>query len=75
MKKVFLDTNIIADLFLKREPFCNNALKLFTLAYYKKIKLYVCSMSYATLVYLCRKMEKEQRSLLFKKDHYRCNAC
>ncbi len=67
MKKVFLDTNIIADLFFKREPFCNNALRLFTLAYHKKIKLYICSMSYATLAYLCRKIEKEQRSLLFEK--------
>ena len=67
MKKVFLDTNIVADLFLKREPFCKNSLKLFTLGFHKKITLYVSSLSYATLAYLVRKMKKEERVLLFEK--------
>ena len=67
MKKVFLDNNIVADLFLKREPFCQNSLKLFTLGFHKKITLYVSSLSYATLAYLCRKMKKEERVLLFEK--------
>lgn len=67
MKKVFLDINIVADLFLKREPFCQNSLKLFTLGFHKKITLYVSSLSYATLAYLCRKMKKEERVLLFEK--------
>ena len=67
MKKVFLDTNIVADLFLKREPFCENSLKLFTLGFHKKITLYVSSLSYATLAYLVRKMKKEERVLLFEK--------
>lgn len=67
MKKVFLDTNIVADLFLKREPFCQNSLKLFTLGFHLKITLYVSSLSYATLAYLCRKMKKEERVLLFEK--------
>ena len=67
MKKVFLDTNIAADLFLKREPFCENSLKLFALGFHKRITLYVSSLSYATLAYLCRKMKKEERILLFEK--------
>ena len=67
MIKVFLDTNIVADLFLKREPFCQNSLKLFTLGFHKKITLYVSSLSYATLAYLCRKMKIEERVLLFEK--------
>ena len=67
MKKVFLDTNIVADLFLKREPFCENSLKLFALGFHKRITLYVSSLSYATLAYLCRKMNKEERILLFEK--------
>ena len=67
MKKVFLDTNIVADLFLKREPFCENSLKLFTLGFHKKITLYVSSLSYATVAYLVRKMKKEERVLLFEK--------
>ena len=67
MKKVFPDTNIVADLFLKREPFCENSLKLFALGFHKRITLYVSSLSYATLAYLCRKMKKEERILLFEK--------
>ena len=67
MKKVFLDTNIVADLFLKREPFCENSLKLFALGFHKRITLYVSSLSYATLAYLCRQMKKEERILLFEK--------
>ena len=67
MKKVFLDTNIVADLFLKREPFCQNSLKLFTLGFHNKITFYVCSFSYATLSFLCLKMKKDDRVLLFEK--------
>lgn len=33
----------------------------------QKITLYVSSLSYATLAYLCRKMKKEERVLLFEK--------
>ena len=72
MKKVFLDTNIVADLFLKREPFCENSLKLFTLGFHKKITLYVSSLSYATLAYLVRKMKKEERVLLFESTYKKC---
>lgn len=36
MKRLFLDTNIVIDLLDKREPFCYDAVNLFTLAYNKK---------------------------------------
>lgn len=39
MKKLFLDTNIVIDLLDKREPFCYDAVNLFTLAYNKKVQL------------------------------------
>ena len=64
MKKVFLDTNVVIDLLDKREPYCNDAVTLFTLAYNKKLVLYVSSLTYATASYLLRKHGKEQTRLL-----------
>lgn len=65
MMKVFLDTNIVIDLLDKREPFYIDAVKLFTLAYQKKITLFVSPMTYATASYLLRKHGKEgMRKLL-----------
>ncbi len=62
MKKVFLDTNVVIDLLDKREPFCKAAVAIFTLAYSKKITLYVSPMTYATVSYLLRK-HGQQRML------------
>ena len=65
MMKVFLDTNIVIDLLDKREPFYIDAVELFTLAYKKKITLFVSPMTYATASYLLRKHGKEgMRKLL-----------
>ena len=65
MMKVFLDTIIVIDLLDKREPFYIDAVKLFTLAYQKKITLFVSPMTYATASYLLRKHGKEgMRKLL-----------
>lgn len=65
MKRVFLDTNVVIDLLDKREPFYVEAVAIFTLAYNKKIALYVSPMTYATASYLLRKQGQERmRSLL-----------
>ena len=64
MMKVFLDTNIVIDLLDKREPFYIDAVKLFTLAYQKKITLFVSPMTYATASYLLRKHGKEGMRIL-----------
>ena len=55
MKKLFVDTNIVIDLLERREPFCNDAILLFTMAYNKKVKLFVSPMTFATASYLLRK--------------------
>lgn len=64
MKKVFLDTNVVIDLLDKRDPFYKAAVAIFTLAYNKKITLYVSPMTYATASYLLRKHGQEQMKLL-----------
>lgn len=55
MTKLFLDTNIVVDLLDRREPYCHDAVKLFTLAYNKKVQLIVSPMTYATVSFLLRK--------------------
>ena len=65
MMKVFLDTNIVIDLLDRREPFYVDAVKLFTLAYQRKIILFVSPMTYATASYLLRRHGKDgMRKLL-----------
>ena len=60
MKRLFLDTNIVIDLLDKREPFCYDAVQLFTLAYNKKVQLLVSPMTYATASFLLRKHGPEE---------------
>jgi predicted nucleic acid-binding protein len=64
MKKVFLDTNVVVDLLDKREPFYQSAVALFTLAYNKKISLYISPLTYATAAYLLRKNGSERVKIL-----------
>lgn len=55
MTRLFLDTNIVIDLLEKREPFCYDAVKLFTMAYNKRVQLMFSPLTYATASFLLRK--------------------
>lgn len=55
MTTLFLDTNIVIDLLEKREPFCYDAVRLFTMAYKREVRLLVSPMTYATASYLLGK--------------------
>lgn len=66
MKKIFLDTNVVIDLLDKREPFYVEAVAIFTLAYKKKVTLYVSPMTYSTASYLLRKQGQERMRLLLR---------
>ena len=48
MTRLFLDTNIVVDMLERREPFCNDAVRLFTMAYNKQVQLVVSPMTYST---------------------------
>ncbi len=56
MKKLFIDTNIVSDLLAKREPFYQEAAKLFSLADKKKVKLIVSSLTFANTNYILSKL-------------------
>jgi len=54
MKHIFLDTNIIIDVFAARTPFDTFAIELFRLAAENKVKIYISAASYTTIYYLLR---------------------
>ena len=56
MKTLFVDTNIVIDLLAKREPFYEEAAKLFSLADKNKINLIVSSLTFANTNYILSKM-------------------
>lgn len=55
MKNLFLDTNIVIDLLEKREPYCYDVVRLFTMSYYKQINLFISPITYSTAAFLLRK--------------------
>ena len=57
MKKLFIDTNIIIDLLAKREPFYEEAAKVFSLADKGKVKLFVSSLTFANTNYILSKIK------------------
>jgi len=56
MLKVFIDTDIILDLFAKREPYYNHAAKLFTLIDHQKIIAYTSPIIIANLNYILSRL-------------------
>lgn len=59
MDKIFIDTDIILDLIQKREPFYNDAVKLFSLVEEKQITGYVSPLIFANLYYMLRKADSK----------------
>ncbi|MBR5696146.1 MAG: PIN domain-containing protein [Paludibacteraceae bacterium] len=55
MTHLFLDTNIVVDVLERREPFCYDAVRLFTMAYNKQVQLFISPMTYTTASFLLRK--------------------
>ncbi|MBO4453462.1 MAG: PIN domain-containing protein [Paludibacteraceae bacterium] len=65
MSRLFLDTNVVIDLLDKREPFYEDAVRLFTMAYHKQVRLIISPITFATAAYLLRKHKPDEiRGLL-----------
>ena len=60
--KILLDTNVILDLLLSREPFSNEAVKIFSLVESKKFEAYLCATTITTVYYLISKSLKKSQS-------------
>ena len=66
MKHLFLDTNVIIDVLANREPFSNDASKIFDYGDKGKVNIYISALSYSNIYYILRKIcsHKEMISLL-----------
>jgi predicted nucleic acid-binding protein len=68
MKHIYLDTNIIIDIFAARAPHDLAAIELYRLAKENKIKIYISAESYTIIYYLLRinKITHNKCLLLFQ---------
>ncbi|MBO2525922.1 MAG: PIN domain nuclease [Bacteroidetes bacterium] len=66
MKRIFIDTNILLDLLLERQPWVNQASVLFSMADRKDIKLLCCSLSFSTAIYLMERLKYERKEIITK---------
>lgn len=62
IKKVFVDTDIILDLFLKREPNLENARKVFQLGFSNKIKLFSSVTTFTNAYYILTKVTSNAKA-------------
>ena len=68
--KVFVDTNVILDIFLKREPFFDNSQKLVLEIPGKNFIPLISSSSVTDIYYICKKSGMEKDVIL----QIRCQA-
>lgn len=55
MTRLFVDTNIILDIYLEREPFLGDAGKIFHLGFQKEVVLLISALSVMNAHYSCKK--------------------
>ena len=63
MKKIFIDADIILDLFAKREPFYKFSAELFTLIDSGKIKAYISPIIVTNLHYILCKLQTKGQAI------------
>lgn len=60
MKNVLIDSDVILDFFLDREPFCKNASLILTLCEKKNIKGFVTPVIVSNVFYMLRKISRQE---------------
>ena|SRR3989338_5498781 len=60
--RVFLDTNILLDVFLEREPFCLPAQKIWVLSEKKKIKAAISALSVSHVYFIIQKLSSRDKA-------------
>ena len=68
MKHIFIDINILMDIFAERHPFFQNSFKIYVLGAKGKIKLYTTSNIITTLHYLLKKTLTEDKIRMCLKE-------
>ena len=62
MKHVFIDINILVDVYANRFPFVENSLKIYNLGIKRSIRLYTSSNTITTLHYILKKSISEEKT-------------
>ncbi len=62
MNEVFIDSDIILDLLMKREPHYLSAAKLFTIIEKGNVKAFVSPLIFSNLFYILRKITSKERA-------------
>ena len=61
MTDLFIDTDVIIDFIIDRQPFSKDAARLFTLIDRKKVKGYTSALCYSNLYYILSKYEAHKK--------------
>ena len=61
MTDIFIDTDVIIDFLIDREPHSREAAIIFTLIEQKKLKGYVSFLTFSNLYYILRKIESHNK--------------
>ena len=64
MINLFIDTDVIIDFLIDRNPYSREAAIIFTLMEQKKLKGYVSSLTFSNLYYVLRKIEPHRKVIL-----------
>jgi len=68
MKRILLDSNILLDIALNREPFAKEAFDILTLIQKNKVKGFVSALTVSHLHYIIRKNISTEKAIEFVKD-------
>ena len=63
--KIFLDTNVILDVLIKREPFYINGAKVLTFVNEKIVSGYISAMTINNIYYILRKLKNKETAKNF----------
>jgi predicted nucleic acid-binding protein len=67
MKKIFVDSDIVLDLFAERTPHYSFAARLFYLAEMNQLTVCISSLSFSNLFYILRKLKSKEMALRYLK--------
>lgn len=63
MKNLFLDTNVVIDFLVNREPFAENAEKIFNHSFKKRINIFISAITYNNIFYILRKEYSQKQTI------------
>jgi len=62
MKNIFIDINVLVDVFANRIPFIDSSLKIYNIGIQKKIALFTSSNTISTIHYILKKSISEEKT-------------